>query len=732
MKLWTEHFSPGEYLRIHADVAQSGVDPEIHFLVFGNEEFRDPSDQFDTKFYLRQYPEVGKTGINALVHYTLFGHQENRIPHPQLQDSGPAVPDVETVQVSNRWPAGCPLVSVVIPCFNYGQFLEGAIRSVLDQTFEDVEIIVVDGGSTDPESLAEVRRLESLGFPKTRFYYRSSRCLVGDNRNYGIQKASGRYICCLDADDLLSPVYLEIAVFLAESYGYDFVYPSVQTFGAAEFLWLVKDASFSEILEENRVSTVALFRRCAWANVGGYRDWPPGPDHLPEDWDFWIRMVGHGFRGRAIREPLLRYRVHDGSLSRTTSLEIGEQRTRLHAVNSDLIQTFSDNQHRAVSVLNPYENLGSLDDERPAVLLALPFLTIGGAEHLFRTIGKAIVDRGQRLIVTTSLTLSSAIPEYKACFDGITRHVYPLPRLFHDVHTQARFLSYLIRRYNVRTLMLAGSELVYHMLPDLARQFPDMTIVDQLFNDAVHVANNRRYESQIHATVVPSEQLLQTLVERDGADPSTIHVIPHGIRIPEDGPGDRSILPAEAADKVVVGFFGRLSPEKAPDLFIEMARELAAEENLFFVMTGEGPERTQTLEQIRKHRLAERIYAPGFVQDVEPLIRACDIVVLPSRIDGMPLVVLEAQAMGKPVVASRVGSLPAMIADEETGFLCEIGDVAAFCERILALACNPGLRAGMGAAGRQRACDRYSAGRMLEQYFQVFRSPRASVAVAVQ
>jgi glycosyltransferase involved in cell wall biosynthesis len=703
------------------------VDPELHFLVYGNEENRDPSEQFDTRFYLDRYPEVREAGINALLHYALFGHAEHRTPHPSLTDPAPP-PNAEFVRVDNEWPAGKPLVSVVIPCFNYGGFVEAAIRSVLDQTFDNFEIIVVEGGSTDADTVAEVRRLESLGLPKTRFFYRPERHLAGDNRNFGIERARGRYICCLDADDLLKPIYLEVAVFLAEVYGYDFVYPSVQSFGAIEALWLLKDASFPQLLEGNQVSTVALFRRSAWAAIGGYRDWPSGAEHVPEDWDFWIRMAGNGFLGKAIREPLHQYRVHPNSLSQTTRLDLAEQGRRLREVNEGLIGTLGKRRPKVPSVVNPHQNLGPIEGEAPAVLFALPFLTIGGAEQLFRTIGESIVRRGERLVVTTSLTLSEAVPEYKSCFDGITPHVYPLPRLFADHRSQREFLCYLIRRYKVATLLLAGSELVYHLLPRLKSDFPGLTVVDQLFNDAVHVTNNRRYADYIDATVVPSESLARTLTERHGADVATVHVIPHGIRLPAEVPADRSVVPAEGRNKLIVGFFGRLSPEKAPDLFVEIARKLAHHEDLFFVMTGEGPERTDVLKRIRRHRLTHRIHAPGFVQDVMPLLRATDIVVLPSRIDGMPLIVLESQALGKPVVASRVGSLPAMVADRETGFLCEAGDVDAFCRRILELARDRSLRDRMGVAGRRLVMEHYGAEQMLERYDRVFRLTRTTAS----
>jgi glycosyltransferase involved in cell wall biosynthesis len=727
LKLWDGHFDANEYRRLHPDVARAKVSPLVHFLLRGNAELRSPSDRFDIHYYLARYPEVASSGVNALLHYAIFGNGEGRTipaeppePAPPESTSSPAA--APAIFIDNDWPRDCPLVTVVIPCFNYGGLIEGAIRSVLNQTFSDLEIIVIEGGSTDPSSVADVRRVESLDLPKTRFYYRTERHLVGDNRNFGIRQARGRYVCCLDADDLLRPVYIETAVFLAEVFGYDIVTSWVQCFGDSDVVWKMRDPNFPAIVLENRVATAALFRRNAWAQVGGFRDWGLGREYVCEDWDFWIRLLGHGFQAKSIREPLLMYRVHGSGLTNGNTLDMDRQRKLLQDANAGL--RASPRHGQAIPpVLNPWENLEPEENQPPAFLLALPFITVGGAEKLFQALAERVVSRGQRLLVITSITLPESVPDDAASFERITPHVYHLSTLFSSYPLRQAFVRYLIRRYSVATLMLAGCDLVYHLLPALKSEFPGMVVIDQLFNDSVHVLNNRRYSEAIDTSVVPSEQLFTSLVKTHNAAPCSVKVIPHGVQIVE---ARRDVgshpLPAAARGKIIVSFFGRLSPEKAPDLFVDIARELSSHRELFFVMTGEGPEREQVLARIQKRRLGERFYTPGFVDDVVPLMRATDIVVLPSRVDGMPLAVLEAQALGKPVVASRVGSLPEIIEDQASGFLCDIGDVAAFCRRILQLARDPELRARMGIAAQQNVARKYSADIMLDAYERVFQS----------
>jgi O-antigen biosynthesis protein len=219
---------------------------------------------------------------------------------------------------------GQPLLSVVIPCYNLGNYIEDAIKSLLAQTFQDFEILVIDGGSDDEETR---RVVSSLKVPRCQVFLREGRHLAGDNRNFGIQIAKGRYICCLDADDLLQPAYFKEAVSLLEIKNLDVVYPSVQCFGQEETLWGARQAEFYDNIETtNAVATVAIFRKTCWEECGGFKDWGVKDKHVFEDWEFWTRLLGYGCRFRPIAEPLMLHRVREESLSRSATLPYEQQR----------------------------------------------------------------------------------------------------------------------------------------------------------------------------------------------------------------------------------------------------------------------------------------------------------------------------------------------------------------------------------------------------------------------
>jgi glycosyltransferase involved in cell wall biosynthesis len=308
--------------------------------------------------------------------------------------------------------------------------------------------------------------------------------------------------------------------------------------------------------------------------------------------------------------------------------------------------------------------------------------------------------------------------------------------LFPSADAWPEFIYYLLRRYAVHTILLAGCEFVYHMLPGIDRDFPNIRVIDQLFNDTGHIANNRKYAGVIDLNVVPSQALANTLIDKYRETPGKVKIIPHGVAADVPTYRDRaeafaaSGLPARSSGKFIVSFFGRLSEEKSPCTFVEIARCLSSHPDIDFCMTGEGPERAAVLEMIARHRLGERIFAPGFVPDVRPLIACSDVVVVPSRLDGMPLIVLESQMFGKPVIASAVGSLPEMVNDGITGYICQVGDVAAFCARIEELHADPALRRRLGERARAAALARYSTPRMVAAYVDAFEGPHASAAAA--
>jgi glycosyltransferase involved in cell wall biosynthesis len=165
--------------------------------------------------------------------------------------------------------------------------------------------------------------------------------------------------------------------------------------------------------------------------------------------------------------------------------------------------------------------------------------------------------------------------------------------------------------------------------------------------------------------------------------------------------------PTDADAPIVAGVLGRFSPEKAPDVFLRAFQSAAASQSrLHAVMVGDGPLLEQTRRDAAKLDCADRLILPGFRRDLAAIYRAIDMLVIPSRSEGMPTVMIEAMLMGVPVISTRVGAVPDVLSDGGTGLLVAPEDPAALAAAIVRLAGDPGLRSRLAAAARQLARER--------------------------
>jgi glycosyltransferase involved in cell wall biosynthesis len=176
--------------------------------------------------------------------------------------------------------------------------------------------------------------------------------------------------------------------------------------------------------------------------------------------------------------------------------------------------------------------------------------------------------------------------------------------------------------------------------------------------------------------------------------------------------------PEFASDGFAALCVSGLRPEKRVDVFVaavRAAREENAEINGY--VAGEGREDGR----LAALAAGSGVELLGVRTDVRELMRAAGAVCLTSEAEALPMSVLEAMALGRPVIATSVGGTADAVVDGETGFLAEPGDVGAVTGALVALASDPGRAAAMGAAGRRRQRERFGGEAMVDGYVEALR-----------
>ena len=208
-------------------------------------------------------------------------------------------------------------VSVVIPCFNHGEFLSEAVASILDLKREDTELIVVNDGSTDEKTRREIGRLEAQGI---RVIQQRNKGLAGA-RNAGIAASSGEYILPLDADNRVHGGYIEQGIKVLDANPrIGVVYGDAQYIGMVSGRWHVGSFDRDRLLRWNYIDACAIYRRAVWDQNRGYDGTMPVQGL--EDWDFWLGALEHGWEFAYLPEIVFDYRQAEGSMiTRTRGYE---------------------------------------------------------------------------------------------------------------------------------------------------------------------------------------------------------------------------------------------------------------------------------------------------------------------------------------------------------------------------------------------------------------------------
>lgn len=281
----------------------------------------------------------------------------------------------------------------------------------------------------------------------------------------------------------------------------------------------------------------------------------------------------------------------------------------------------------------------------------------------------------------------------------------------------AKFLQHLITRFVASDLEQAQSSLVHiqsrHAIPfgaALARRLkiPMLLTVHDYVDARGRLPIDRR---QLSRVIAVSESVRDDLLQRKAATDDQVSVIHSGVEVSQQVENS-SLLNGRRVP--VVGTAGPLESSKGLPFFLEAARQvLDAGHDVEFLIAGSGPEEHRLRRLARDLDLVRKVtFVPNLLEFSETL-RAMDIFCLPSVVQGLGTVMLEAMALGRPVIASEVGGVSCILTDGETGLTVPHSDSARLAERILELLNDPIRTRTIGTAANRRVMDAFNVDQMV-------------------
>ena len=267
------------YLRNNLDVARACIDPVAHYIRHGWREGRNPSPSFNTKTYLRKYQDVKSRGINPFYHYIKFGRAENRSSELTISDAviikdTQVVPEKPAKVVDVNYGINSGLISVIIPVYNTGRYLKKLMESLLWQTYNNFEVIVVDDGSRDKTDVLAVTKEygSKLNLHVHQLDKNYGACYA---RNFGFEKSQGDFLFFCDADVILADnIFERLLQKMHDAPQVAWVYCNY-TLSGRELRF--KPFNGAHFYRANNCSTMSLIRRTHFpgfdVEIKRYQDW---------------------------------------------------------------------------------------------------------------------------------------------------------------------------------------------------------------------------------------------------------------------------------------------------------------------------------------------------------------------------------------------------------------------------------------------------------------------------
>ena len=570
-----------------------------------------------------------------------------------------------------------PLISVVVPFFNSGKYIEQTINSVLNQTFPYYEILIIDDGSKDEESLEKLEEIQKLD-KRIKVFHKENEGLAA-TRDFGASKSSSscKYLMFLDDDDLIEPTFLECGYWTLETNKEaSWTYSDSVGFGTQEYVWN-KYFDSDKMKKVNELVSAALIRKSDFELVNGYE---LREKSINEDWNFWLKLLAKGkypvhmsFYGQWYR------RKETGELQKSRdnkerALEIINETASKITKRVEAIQYPRYNYNYDL-ILEKVESIVIPEKEKEGkinLLFIMPWMITGGADLFNLNLVKGLdKDKFTITIITTEPNKNVLRQEFEKYAT-----VYDLTS-FLDQKYWLAFINYIIKKENINLILNSNSKFGYTILPYIKSKYINIPILDYVHMEEWYNRNggysrySAMYESVIDKTLVCNENSRKILINHFGKNANEVETVYIGVDENKFNPEIynkqkiRQKYLQKCENKKILSYICRISEQKRPLLFLQIIAELKQKRQDFKVLVvGDGNLLNKMKEKAKELNIYDDIVFTGSLKDTAEIYAISDLTINCSLKEGLALTSYESLSMGVPVVSSDVGGQKELITND--------------------------------------------------------------------
>lgn len=572
------------------------------------------------------------------------------------------------------------LVSVIMPFYNDGEHIEQTINSLLNQTFPLFEIVIVNDGSKDKESLKKLEEIKKM----------DSRIRVLDKENegasvardYGVKHMNeeSKYIVLLDSDDLLEKTFIECAYWTLETNKEaSWCYADSIGFEGEEYTWN-KWFDSEKMKKYNNLVITSMIRKEAFLSVDGFN---LNEKNVFEDWNLWLKLISKGcypvrmnFYGvwyrRKKNSELTRARENKERAMEIINKTVKQIKERVTAIQYPLFDFKYDLIEEDVEGI---EHIKYAKNDKKNVLMIIPWMVMGGADKFNIDLIKGLDKEKYNVIV---ICTEPAVNVYRPQYEKYATSVYDLSTFLSHKYWLA-FINYIINKNNIDIIINTNSEIGYAMLPYIKAKYNNVPIIDYIHMEEWYERNggysrdSSSVESVIDKTFTCNQNSQKILVEHFGRKQEETQTVYIGVDEKKFDPAkydkEQERRNFGVKKKYTIGFICRITEQKRPFLLLEIIKKLRKERDDFeFLIAGDGNLLSDLKKKVSRAGLSDSVNFVGNISETQKFYIACDVTLNCSIKEGVALTSYESLAMNVPVVTSKVGGQGELV-NKDVGFV---------------------------------------------------------------